>query len=141
MNKNNFHAQSIEEVLKKLNVTVNGLSIEEAKKRLAKFGQNKLAEDKKLSAFKLLLDQFKNPLIYILFFALVISFSTRHYTDGWIIFAVIAISTIVGFLQEFKANSALSKLKQLVKYKAKVIRDGKEVVLDQVEIVPGDIIE
>ena len=114
----NYHSLSVKEVFEQLKTNVKGLSKKEVKNRQEEFGYNKLPESKKFSAVALLIDQFKNPLIYILVVAMVIGFSTKHYTDGWIIFAVIMISTIVGFLQEFKANSALSHLKELIKYKA-----------------------
>ncbi len=96
--------------------------------------------EKKFSTLALFFAQFKNPLIYILFFALIISFATGHYSDGWIILFVTWISIVVGFLQEYKANTALSHLKELIKYKAKVIRDWVECVLSQEELVPWDII-
>lgn len=137
---NHYHQLSIQQVLQELNVSERGLSIKEASLRLSMYGYNKLPETKKFSPVALFFRQFKNPLIYILFFALIISFGTKHYTDGWIILAVVMISTVVGFLQEYKANNALSQLKQLIIYKAKVIRNGKEMIVAQEELVPGDII-
>lgn len=135
-----YHHLSTNEVLQELHSNSQGLSSQEASDRIRKYGYNKLPEGKKLSLLNLFFGQFKNPLIYILFFALVISFATKHFTDGWIIFAVVTISAVVGFLQEYKANNALFQLKQLIKYKAKVIREGKEMIIAQEEIVPGDII-
>jgi len=137
---NHYHQLSVKQVLQELNVDEYGLSSKEASSRLNTHGLNKLPETKKFSPVALFFRQFKNPLIYILFFALVISFATKHYTDGWIIFAVVMISTVFGFLQEYKANNALSRLKQLITYKAKVIRNGKEMIALQEELVPGDII-
>lgn len=137
---NHYHQLSAKQVLHELNVDELGLSSKEATSRLNTNGYNRLPETKKFSPVALFFRQFKNPLIYILFFALIISFATKHYTDGWIIFAVVMISTVVGFLQEYKANNALSKLKQLITYKAKVIRNGKEMIVAQEELVPGDII-
>ncbi len=134
------HHLSGKEILQEFHSSIHGLSQKESSYRIEKYGYNKLPEGKKLSLLSLFFGQFKNPLIYILFFALIISFATKHFTDGWIIFAVVMISTVVGFLQEYKANNALSQLKQLIKYKAKVIRDGKEMIIAQEEIVPGDII-
>lgn len=136
----NYHHLKIEDVLKDLDTSKKGLSTKKAKKRLEKYGENKLVESNKFSAVELFLNQFKNPLIYILFFALIISFLTGHHTDGWIILAVILISAIVGFFQEYKANTALAQLKDLITYKAKVIRDEKEAVVTQEKLVPGDIV-
>lgn len=135
-----YHYLSIPQVLQELVVSERGLTADEAALRLEAFGYNKLPATQKLSLVTLFLGQFRNPLIYILFFALVISFATGHYTDGWIVLAVVMISTVVGFLQEYKANDALSKLRQLVTYKAKVIREGREMIIAQEELVPGDMI-
>lgn len=135
-----YHHLNSEEVLQKFFVSNAGLSTEEANKRLEQYGHNTLPKGRKLSAISLFFGQFKNPLIYILFFALIISFATKHATDAWIILAIVMVSTIVGFLQEYKANNALSQLKQLIKYKAKVIRDKKEIIVAQENLVPGDII-
>ncbi len=135
-----YHHLSIKEVLKKLRTSVHGLTTKEVLDRIHKYGYNKLPETKKFSILSLFFGQFKNPLIYILFFALIVSFATKHYTDGWVIFAVVMISTVVGFLQEYKANNALSQLRQLIKYKAKVVRKGKEMIVAQEDLVPGDII-
>jgi len=135
-----FHHLSIEEIFKKLESGSFGLSKKEAVSRLEKFGANKLPEEKKSSPLVIFLNQLKNPLIYILFAALFISFFTRHFVDAWIILVVILISSVVGFFQEYKADRALSQLKLLVKHKAKVLRDGKKIVIPQEEVVPGDII-
>ncbi len=135
-----YHNLNKDQVLGALETRDDGLSEEEAKKRLEHFGHNKLPEAKKLSALTLFLRQFKNPLIYILFAALVISFATAHLIDAGIILVVILISSVVGFLQEYKASQALSRLKQMIKHKAKLLRDGKETVMSQEAVVPGDII-
>lgn len=135
-----YHALSREKIYYEFKTSLNGLTSKEALRRLKRFGANKLPENQTRSLFSLFLGQFKNPLIYILFFALVISLVTGHYTDGGIVFAVIMISSVVGFLQEYKANNALAQLKLLIKYKAKVIRNGQELVVTQEEVVPGDII-
>jgi P-type Ca2+ transporter type 2C len=136
----NYHSLSIVENLTHLKTDVNGLSSKESAARLDKYGYNKLSESKSFSAIALFLNQLKNPLIYILIIALVISLATKHFVDAWIILAVVLISVVVGFLQEYKANEALSRLKQMVKYKAKVLRDGREMIVSQEYVVPGDII-
>lgn len=140
MNPLIYHRLSIKEVFKALKTQAQGLSKKEAASRLEKFGPNKLPEAKRFSALILFLHQFKNPLIYILFAALTISFATKHFVDAWIILVVILISSAVGFLQEYKASQALSRLKQMVRHKARALRDGKEMIVAQEEVVPGDII-
>jgi P-type Ca2+ transporter type 2C len=140
MSQKDYHNLSVNKIFKLLTTQNSGLSQKEASLRLKKFGSNKLPEEKKLSIIVLLLHQFKNPLIYILFVALAVSFFTMHLIDAGIILAVIFISGIIGFIQEYKASQALSSLKQMIRYKAKVLRNDKKVVLAQEVIVPGDII-
>ena len=138
--KTNFHSLNISEALKNLESSKSGLTTKEAEKRLKKYGPNEFSKEKKFSTLKLLISQFKDPLIYILIIAFAISLATGHLTDASVIFVVIIISTVVSFIQEYKANEALSKLKSLIEFKAKVIRNGKEHVILQTEVVPGDII-
>ncbi len=135
-----YYNLTVKEVFKKLKTTSNGLTKPEVLERFKKYGENKLLENKKFSGISLFLRQFKNPLIYILIFAGTVSFIANHQTDALIILAVIAISTMVGFFQEYKANSALAQLKSLIKYKARVIRNGKETVIGQENLVPGDVV-
>lgn len=140
MTQQTYHHLPIKEVFRALKAQPQGLSKKEAVLRLEKFGPNKLPEAKKFSVLTLFLHQFKNPLIYILFAALIISLATAHFVDAWIILAVILISSVVGFLQEYKASQALAALKQMIKHKARVVRDGKETIVAQEQIIPGDII-
>lgn len=139
-NKINSYNQEIEKVFETFKTREIGLSYQESNERLEKYGENKLVSEKKFSIISLFLHQFKNPLIYILFFALIISYLSSHYADAIIIFIVILLSALVGFFQEYKANSALDQLKKIVQYKARVIRNNKEMVVNQENIVPGDIV-
>ena len=135
-----YHALSINECLKKTETTKNGLKKEQALERLKKYGANVLPETEKHSAIKIFLAQFYNPLIYILFVAAAITLFTKHFVDFTIITAVILISSIVGFIQEFKANNSLSELKNFITYRALVLRGEKEIALNAEQIVPGDIV-
>ena len=135
-----WHSLEIKEVLAKLKTSVDGLSGEETSKRLKKFGPNKLPEEKKLTRLQIFFHQFKNPLIFILFAAAIVSLFLNHPTDFGIIIAVIGISTLIGFFQENKANKAISKLQGMVHYKARVLRDGREKVISTEDLVPGDVI-
>jgi Ca2+-transporting ATPase len=118
----------------------NGLSEKEARNRQKKFGKNKLPEEKPLSGFKIFLEQFYNPLVYILIIAGTICLILKEYTDALVIFAAVFLDTIVGFIQENKASQILRELKKVVKYLAKVQRDGNLKIVDSTELVPGDII-
>lgn len=136
-----YHDVPIEHILKEFNTSSKGLDHEEAKKRLEKDGLNKLIEKKPYSALSLFIEQFKNPLIYILVFAMILSFLTGHISDALIIALVIFVTNVVGFIQEFKANKALEELNSTIVFKARVLREGKLIIIKQDEIVCGDIIE
>ncbi len=141
MNQNQpYYSLKKEDLFRHFHTSEKGLTDQEAQERLKKFGPNILPEAKKFSVLTLFLHQFKNPLIYILFVALVISLATVHLVDAGIILMVISISSVVGFLQEYRADKALARLKEMVHHKAKVLRDGKEIVIGTEEVVPGDIL-
>ena len=136
----NFHSLTIKQTLRELKTTNNGLSEQEAKKRLASYGKNELPKEKKMSSFELLLKQFENPVIYILFIAAIISFFTGHIFDASFILFVVFFSTIIGFFQEKKADNAIAKLRNMIQYDIEVIRGGKERIIPSVEVVKGDLI-
>jgi len=138
--QNVWHSFSVEKTLQELKSNTNGLSEEEAEKRLKKFGLNKFPEEEIFSRLKLFLGQFKSPLIYILLIAGIITLILSEYTDSIVIFSAVFLNTIVGYLQESKASQALTKLKKFLQLKAIVFRDGKEKEILQKDIVPGDII-
>jgi len=95
---------------------------------------------KSFSKIKIFLEQLKSPLIYILFLAGIITLVLEEYSDSIIIFAAVFLNTIIGYLQEEKANNALDKLKKILQSSAVVFRNGQEKNISQKEIVPGDII-
>lgn len=134
-----YHLKS-DEVFLSINSSEKGLSNDEAKKRLAKYGQNILGEEKPCSRLIIFLSQFKSPLIYVLIAAAILSFLAGEVTDAQVIAAAIFINVVIGFVQENKANLALEKLKMMVEHRAIVIRDGKEIEIPAAEIVVGDIL-
>lgn len=119
---------------------LKGLTLEEAQKRLEKFGPNELAEPREFSEIKLFLSQFKSPLVYILLFAGLVTLFLREFTDSIVIFAAVFLNTILGFWQERKAQRALIALRTFLAPKAKVIRDSKQQEIDASELVPGDLV-
>ncbi len=136
-----WHSLSIEEVIKKLKTDPRkGLSEKEVEARQQKFGKNKLPEEKSLSRFKIFLEQFKSPLVYILLVAGIITLFLKEYTDSIVIFAAVILNTVVGFIQENKASQALKELKKVLSIKALVLRDGRKEEILADELVPGDII-
>jgi len=136
----NLHSKTISQVLAELKADINGLSGREAEKRIKRSGLNELPAGKPLGKLTIFLAQFRSPLIYILLIAGAISLLLRDYVDGGVIFGAVIINTVIGFIQENKANNTLNKLKQLIKHKAYVLRDGHEVKIDSSRLVVGDII-
>ncbi len=118
----------------------NGLSSQEANKKLNQLGPNEIERKEKLSWPKLVFDQLKSPLIYILILAGIITLFLREYTDSVVIFAAVFVNTILGFFQEFKAENSLIALQKLVVPHAWVVRDGEEKYIQANKIVPGDLV-
>lgn len=136
-----YFDQSIENVVQNLNSDIDkGLSKEEVKNRLNKYGKNAIASEKKKSAVIIFLSQFNTPMIYILIISAVISFFLNEVIDAIIIFIVVFLNAIIGLIQENKAEKALENLKKLSHPIAYVRREGKEIEIDKEEIVPGDIL-
>ncbi len=117
-----------------------GLTSKEAEQRLTKFGPNTLPEKPPPSDLSILIAQLKNPLVYILFVAGVVTFILRQIPDTVIIFIAVITNTALSFFQERMASRALHALKKLIHPKAKVVRDGKEVIIDAYKVVPGDVV-
>jgi len=124
---------------------VKGLTEAEAKRRLSVYGKNEIVEEKKESTLKMFLSQFTSPIILLLLFAAVLSgltgyFKGGNYFDSMLIVTIVFAAGIAGFIQDYKAEKTVEELKKLATPKAKVIREGKEKVIDSTEIVPGDIV-
>jgi Mg2+-importing ATPase len=135
-----FWSQSPEALLTELKTTQNGLTADDAARRLAEHGPNSLGAKKDHGPIGLLLAQFKSPIILILLFATLLSFYLKDVADALIILTIVFISGLLGFLQENGANKATAKLLAMVQIHATALRDGKpeEVAVDK--IVPGDIV-
>lgn len=135
-----FYTLSTNEVLEKLNVSNEGLSDSQVHSQKEKYGLNELVETNKISPFKILLEQFSSFLVLLLFGAAILSYLIGEHIDAVVILAVLIINAIVGFIQEYKAEEALAKLKNLETVKALVIRNGEEKEVDAGQLVPGDIV-
>jgi P-type Ca2+ transporter type 2C len=117
-----------------------GLSTDEANKRLKNVGSNEFRETQKASLAMLFLEQMKSPLIYILIAAALISVLVKEYSDSVIIVLVIMLNSIIGIIQEAKAEKALEELKKMTTPKALVIRDGNTKEIPSEQLVPGDMV-
>ncbi len=136
-----WHNLSVEEALKRLESTHSGLSPEEVKKRLKQYGLNELTDKGKIPWPLVFLRQFASPLIYILLIAGAISlFIIQKPTDAAVIFAVVLLNSVIGFIQEHKAERAMEALKRLTVQKARVLRQGVMDTIPASHLVPGDII-
>jgi Ca2+-transporting ATPase len=137
---NSFYTLSVEEALKKLNTTEDGLSSQEVVLRLKKFGENLLPATKRLPTSHLFFHQFTGLLIYILIASVAISFFLGRIKDAIFIIVVILINAGLGFFQEYKAERTLAFLKKVVEISAKTFRGGRKIEINANELVPGDII-
>lgn len=138
--------ESIDEVYKRLNTSIKGLSIKEADSRLEKYGENKLKEKKKESNVKLFFSQFNDFMIILLINASIISFfisyvENKSYVDSIIIIVIVIINAILSFLEEKKASDAIEELNKMFVANTCVIRDYKKFSIDVKDVVVGDIIE
>jgi len=118
-----------------------GLSQKEAQKRLEEFGPNEIRDTNKLSKRVILFRQIKsNFVVYLLFFAVLISFFVGKTLTGYVLILVIVIIVFTGFIQEYRAEKAIQSLKRMIMPVSVVLRDGKEKEISSSQIVPGDIV-
>src|SRR3989338_659460 len=136
----NWYSLSPSEVIAELQSSERGLGLDEAARRLAENGANKLPSAKVDGIPTIFLRQFKSPLIYILIAASAVIFFIGEKIDALIIFSVLLFYPIVGTVQEGKAQNTLSALKKFVETTSTVTREGRELVIPDSEVVPGDII-
>ena len=135
-----YFTKKIDEILKELNTTEKGLSKKEAEKRLQENGKNILPKEKRDSIIKIFLRQFTSPLEIILVITVLISFLIGEVIDALVIAFIILIDAIMGTFQENKALKSAETLTNMLKIKAKVIRDNKEIEIEAEDLVVGDII-
>jgi magnesium-transporting ATPase (P-type) len=117
-----------------------GLPPEEARRRLETFGPNALREAARRPAWMVFLKQFKSPLIYLLFGAAALALALGHRTDAVVIFVVVGLNAVIGALQEGRAERSLEALRRLATIHARVVRGGRELVIEAQGVVPGDIL-
>ncbi len=149
-----WHTGKTDDVMLELDVTHEGLTSQEAQERLKKYGYNELIAKKRKSALSMFLGEFKDIFILLLIAATIFSAIIGYYdvltgaaegfmeamADSIIIGAIVILVAITGFVQEYRAEKAIEAMKKLTAPKARVIRDGEEMVIPAREIVPGDIL-
>jgi len=135
-----WHALPIEDVLEKLSCTREGLTGEAVRERLETYGPNRLAPPPPRSPFKRFLLQFHDVLIYVLLGAATITALMADWIDAWVIFGVVFINALIGFVQEGKAEKAVDAIRSILTHEAMVLRDGRKITVKVEDIVPGDVV-
>jgi Ca2+-transporting ATPase len=141
MSQENWHSKTAEETLEILKTDKDrGLSEEETKSRLATYGANELVAEEKTSALQIFVKQFKNLLLAILLVATAISAALGETVDAIVIGVIVVFVVILGFVQEYRAETTLDALKKMLSPTCSVIRDGRQKEVAVKDVVPGDII-
>jgi Ca2+-transporting ATPase len=117
-----------------------GLSGREAARRLAEHGPNEIATARPVSAWRLLLGQFENVLVLILLVAVALSVVLGHATEAVVISVIVAVATLLGFVQEVRAERAVDALRRMAAPTASTVREGEELEVPARELVPGDVV-
>lgn len=136
-----WHNLSIKQIAEKLSVDADfGLKESEIDQRKLKYGENKLAEEKKLTNLRIFLNQLKSPLIYILIIAFFVTLFLKDYIDALVIFFAVVLNALLGFFQERKASNVLDLLRQAANPVATVFRDGAPREIKATDLAVGDIV-
>ncbi|MDT8410179.1 MAG: HAD-IC family P-type ATPase [Wenzhouxiangellaceae bacterium] len=133
-----WHALSQQDVASRLATGDQGLDDDEAQSRLDRFGANRLPEEDRPGLLRIFLRQFKDPLIYVLLIAGLVSLGLGNLNNAIFIFAVLAINSIIGTLQEGRAEASAAALQEMIRVDAQVWRDGRRQKVNSAELVPGD---
>jgi P-type Ca2+ transporter type 2C len=135
-----WHSLTIEQTFNHLKSSPNGLSSDEAARRLAEFGPNEVQSAGRVSAWSILLDQFKNVLIIILLLATALSAFLGHGVEAIAITVIVLFAVLLGFIQEYRAERAIEALREMAAPAATVIRSAREDRVPARDLVPGDVI-
>ncbi len=135
-----WHALKTEEVLDNLKVEGNGLTSQEAKQRLAQYGPNQLKEAPRPAFLQMLWEQLNNFVVILLIVASLISALLGDYVEAGAIMAIVVLNSVLGIVQERRAEEALAALKKLAAPDAQVMRDGHKISVPSYELVPGDLV-
>ncbi|MBN2050401.1 MAG: HAD-IC family P-type ATPase [Spirochaetales bacterium] len=135
-----WHAEPPENVLNHFGSRAEGLKPEEAEELRKRYGRNILHTEQGTSPLVIILKQLKSPLIYLLAAAAAVSLVTSHVADALVIIVVIILNTILGFIQEYRAEEALKSLKKMTQPRARVIRENTLQWIAAADLVPGDLL-
>jgi Ca2+-transporting ATPase len=149
-----WHAVETDEAMRALSAKSDGLTSQEAQERLKKYGYNELQEKKKRTVLQMFLEEFKDVFILLLVFATIASGVIGYYdltrgaaegfldafTDAITIGIIVVLVAVTGFVQEYRSEKAIEALKKLAAPKARVMRDGREMMIPARDVVPGDLL-
>ncbi|MES9845657.1 MAG: cation-transporting P-type ATPase, partial [Candidatus Sedimenticola sp. 6PFRAG5] len=135
-----WHALTPTQAFEEVDSSSEGLGSEQARHRYESYGPNRLPEVKPRSPLIRFLAQFHDVLIYVLLIAGVVTALLQHWLDAGVIFGVVVINALIGFIQEGKAEDALRAIRQMLSPQAMVLRDGKRTTVPSEELVPGDVV-
>jgi magnesium-transporting ATPase (P-type) len=135
-----WHALPAEDALARLETSEQGLSDDEAARRLEKHGPNALPSDSGNEALRILLSQIQDPLIYVLLASTGLAILTGKVVDGLVIGGVVVLNALIGFVQEYRASKAIKELSAMAPADAIVLRGHQKRTIKATEIVPGDLV-
>ena len=134
-----YYKYEVKKVLEELGTSEEGLSSKEVVERTKLYGKNTLPKGNKKSVFQIFLEQFRSPIVYIMFIAGILSIVGKEYVDAFAIMFIVLIDAVVGTVQEYQASKEAESLQKLIQVKCNVVRDGKERVINSEDLVVGDI--
>lgn len=137
---NSFWSTPAEQIFEALASGYDGLTQQEAARRLREVGPNSLQLERHFTVVSLLLRQFTNPLVLILIFAAVVSSIVKEWVDASVILAIVISSGVISFFQEYSAGNAIAKLRRRIAHQSTALRDGKSQLIPSDSIVPGDVL-
>lgn len=140
MKEDRYYAYTEDEIYKRFQTSIYGLTSKEAQKRILSNGLNELPKKKPDSILKIFINELLDPIVLLLIVAIIASIIVGEYVDAGAITFIILVDLIMGTFQEKKANTTAESLSSLVKEKVKVQRDGKEILIDSSELTLGDLV-
>ena len=135
-----YNKMNKKKLLKEFETSMSGLDEKEVKRRITKYGLNELPKEEHHGVMEIFFNSLKDPIIYVLIVAAILSFVVNEPVDAIAIVFIILIDAVVSTFQEFRAEKNSEALKNLIKFKVKVIRNNKHYEINSEKVVPGDII-
>lgn len=135
----NYHTRPVADIPHLLDTTPTGLDPETARQRLAEYGKNEIVDARKRTVWQIALHQLADVMILVLIAAAVISGFVGELKSTYVILAIVVINTIVGFVQEYRAEKAMEALKKMASNQARVLRKGQTIDVAAADLVPGDL--